>query len=144
MAVVKISKDSEKNPFLPYGGQYGSGLEHEAECEVFQFDMNVEPGQGPGFDKDCKRTTYCLFVFRVKHEDQLVFVRHFEPTGPNTGSRAIKWLKALGAEMTETPDGDYVLDDSGVVGSKCGIVVKEPTQRDGVDYTGRLTDVIGL
>lgn len=141
MAIQRINPKSADSPLLPYGGTYGPGAEHEAECIVHDFEAIAE--KNPPFDKDGDRGPYCKFVFRVKYGDQLVFLHEYQPVGNNSGSRALPWIKALGVSVSD--DGDF--DDSDVIGKKCLLTVDapRPDKRDPARmFNGKVQRVIGV
>jgi hypothetical protein len=142
MAIVRINPESKNRPYLKEGGLYGPGATHPADVVVFDFKAQVEPGEGPGFDRDCKDHDYAQLVFQVKSEEYgQSFARVFEPTEANSGSRLMGWLINLGVDITD--DGEY--DDETVVGQKGVVEVKAPRQdKNGKWWTGDVKDVLGV
>lgn len=139
MAIVRINPKSKEWPYLKVGGKYGPGAEHSAEVTVTEFVPQVEVGDGPGFDRDCEKADYCFFNFQVKSQEfGLSFVRTHQPIDESSGSKALEFISNLGIHVDE--DGNF--DDTGIVGTKCVVEVKEPRQgKDGKWWNG---DVVGV
>lgn len=143
MSIVNIDPKSGNFPYLRQGGKYGAGMENEAEVVVSDLDPNVtEAGKGPGYDKDCERGAYIMFVFRVTEADQVVYLRDYQSTTPNSGSKALRFLESLGVPVDDA--GNF--DTDNVVGKACILEVGPPgvSAKTGNPYSGRLKDVIGV
>lgn len=143
MSIVNIDPQSGAFPYLHNGGKYGPGMENPAEVVVSDFDPNVtEAGKGPGYDRDCERGTYVMFVFKVTETDQVVYVRDYQSTKANTGSKALRFLESLGVPVDDA--GNF--DSDNVVGKECIIEVGPSgvSANTGNPYTGRIKDVIGV
>lgn len=147
MGVVNINPASQKGPYLRQGGWYGPGQSFEADVEVTAFEAQVEPGNGPGYDRDCEKSQYCQFTIKIVEPDQVVYIYHHEPTDANTRSKALKFIAQLGIEIDEK--GNFEVDDDGapIVGTKCALNVLEPRpdkNDETVFYTGRLVDLAAV
>lgn len=143
MSIVNIDPDAGKFPYLRQGGKYGPGMENEAEVVVSDIVPDVsEDGKGPGYDKDCERGPYILFTFKVTEADQVVYLRSYQTTKANTGSKALRFLESLGVPTDDA--GNF--DTDNVVGKECIIEVGPPgvSKTTGNPYSGNIKDVIGL
>ena len=140
MAIVQIDPQAESFPHLPNAGLYGAG-KGGFEVELTGFEHPAEEKM-PAYDKDGERGPYAYFGFVCKGQDGIVFYDHWEPIGPGTGSREVKWLRNIGVEVTENLE----FDTSTVTSRKVIIQVKDPRTdaKTGKVYNGNLVNIIGV
>ena len=142
MSIVNMDPESGKFPHLENGGKYGPGMENEAAVKVSKFVALCEAGtkDAPAYDRDCDKGDYVMFVFQVTEPHQVVYVRHWEQTGANTGSKALQYLENLGVPTDDA--GNF--DDEQVPGCDCILEVGPPSTKNGKTYSGYVKDVIGI
>ena len=150
MAIVQIDPQSGKSPYLKVGGIYGNGQDNEADVEITELIWPCEPGDGPGYDRQCERDDYALWRFRVKHNEfGLMNLREWQSLGPNTGSKNETWLRNLDIQLFENQDEGgnpvFQVDLDAVPGTKCAIRVGDPKKLDdGRVFTGNVYEVISI
>ena len=143
MPMVRINPRASDRPYLRHAGTYGQGQENSCEVELADFDFQVDSGDGPGWDRECKKDNYSKFSFKVKHpEFGLCRLDHFEPHSEGSGSRALKFLANLGVAV-DSATGEF--DDQSVAPRACSITVGDPyIPGDGrANRSGRILNVIG-
>jgi hypothetical protein len=135
MALVNIDPNSGKYAQIRHGG-------NEADCEIVDYVHDVEPGDGPAYDRDCDRGPYCLFVFRVTEPDQVVYHREYQGKKAFTRSKALKWIQNSGCPVDD--EGNF--DDDQLKGLKVALEFAEPTpgKKDPTQRFTKVLDVIGL
>lgn len=132
-------------PALRAAGEYGPGREHEATVEIAEFLPDAskhdnEYRRRPAFDKESKQGPYCYFRFRVISEEfGLVTIDHHESIAPNSGSKALQFVKDAGVEVDE--GGGF--NPQALQGLELGMIrVGEPRHADdGRVFTGRVLEV---
>jgi hypothetical protein len=145
MGIVSFSKNIEQRPILDQAGQYGQGLQHEADVELARFECPAED-RLPAFDRDNERGPYAYFGITVTRPDGTkVFYDHWEEVGEGTGSRLREHLANAGAPISEGED-DFNFDPADVAPRKLGgIEVKDPrSNKEGTRlFSGGLVRIIG-
>ena len=139
---VEFHPDAEKRAFLKQAGKYGPGLQHEADCEITQYEMPAS--ENPRYDTDGKRGPYAYIAIKVKSKEfGLCYAREHIEVGEFAGSRLPRWLNNLGVPNGGPPK--YGHRPADVVGRTCGVEIGDPRKnKDGeLAFTGRLLDVFG-
>ena len=135
---VEINPDAGRFAYLEEAGEYGPGLEFEADVVVAHYEIPAE--EAPPYIKGSKPGDFAFFRFEVRRPGvPAVRLRHWEPIGPFSGSKLGTFLTNLGVEV-EDPDGRCRHDASQVPGLKCGLRVGAPRQ----NFSGRIYDVMGV
>lgn len=123
----QISTDSQNYPYLQKEGKYGAGQPNGGDVTWQGYELCTEEG-GPGYDPDCDRDHYAKFEFFVNHPEYgPINLREWQPLSSNSGSKAIKWLIALGVEYEEV-DGNlqFKFDENKNLNVQCVIDVAKP------------------
>lgn len=143
MPIVEINPNARKYAYLEEGGDYGPGMEHEAEVEVTDYQNPAK--EAPPYIRDSRPEDFAFFRFRVRRPGgPTVGLRHWEPIGEYTGSNLGSILVNLGVPV-EDPDGICRHDTDQVVGRACGLRMGDPRQgADGTWFSGRVFDVMGV
>jgi len=144
MAQVKMNPRAAHRFFLK-SGAYGPGLDHEAECEIMEYQYPAE--ERPGWDQQEKTQIgdFAFLKIRVRTGDGVAQIWHHEPISENSGSRLPGWLVSLGVTLSD--DGNYSHDTDDVVGKSCGVQMGDPRQDkndSGKYYTGNLLQIYGV
>ena len=142
MSIVEIKPGDMKQFTVLEGGQYGSGLQHEADVELTKFQFPATEKNLPGYDKEGKEGPHAYFL-----------VRTVLPNGKDALSRChidnmdkLKLaLAAIGVEVADTPDGGIAFDGDDVAPRKLGgVEVKDAREgKDGVMYNGDVIRFLG-
>ena len=112
--VLEIDPKSKDFAYLPKAGKYGPGTPNPAEVVFYDFRIipqghPPEKGRKPGFDPECKDDSYAHFHFQVKSEQHgIVNLHEFQRTAPNTGSKALDWLRQMGVAVNDK--GQFKVD----------------------------------
>lgn len=144
MAIVNVNPKMDKRRILEQGGQYGQGLQHQADVELTNFESPNEEGKldrMPPFDKDGEEGPYWYLNIKVATPDgKRTFVQEWQR------SRQLRTtLQVIGVPVTDNPDGTFTFDDSQVAPRKLGgIEVEAPRETpDGRRFGGRVKQIIG-
>lgn len=144
MTIARINPSSVARKTLP-GGDYGPGQTFNADVTLTAFELPVEPGKGPGWDRECKEDSYCKFVFKIDSETLGVqVVTDFQPLGDESGSKALTFLRQLGVTVTDSGEFDL---DSVAPRKVAKLTLSEPRPNkriEGAYYTGNVRDVVGI
>jgi hypothetical protein len=143
MAIVNIgASDMKRFTTLP-GGQFGPGLQYDADVELTQFQYPAAEKNLPGYDRSNERGPYGFFLFRITLPDgDSALVRMH--TDNLDKMRAV--LTGAGVEIAVHDDGvGFGFDPDQVAPRKVGgVEIKEPREgNDGNTYTGDVIRVIG-
>jgi len=142
MARVQLHPDAEKRTYLR-AGQYGPNLQHEAECEIVEYQFPAD--EPPRYRPDDPAENWCHLRIRVNSKEfgpAMIF--HHEPISAYSGSRLGQWLAAIGVPVE---GAGFEHDTDQVVGRMVGVEVGDPREdRDekGKWYTGNLLQIIGI
>jgi hypothetical protein len=135
---VEINPDAGRYAYLEEAGEYGPGLEFEADVSVSHYELPAS--EPPPYIKGSKAQDFAFFRFEVRRQGvPAVRLRHWEPIGPFSGSKLGTFLVNLGVDV-EDPEGRVRHDANQVPGRKCGIRVGAPRE----NYSGRIYDVMGV
>jgi hypothetical protein len=144
MAIVELHPDAQKRAYLR-GGQYGPGMNFNADCEVTDYQFPAD--ETPGWDTENKEdpNDWAFIRIRVNSDDfGSCTIFHHEPIAAMTGSKLGQWLAALGVPV----EGETFRHDTDqVVGRKCAVEMGDPREdkhEAGKFYTGRLLQVYGV
>ncbi len=142
MSQMNIHPDSGRFPSIRKGGKYGPGCPNTATCRVVGLRREVNSENAPPYDPTLERGPYIQFTFQVIEPDQTVFHDEWQRTGANSGSKALRWIKALGAPVDE--DGNF--DDENVLAKECILEFKEPAhaRKDTAGAGPKYTKVLGV
>jgi hypothetical protein len=136
MGTFKLDPKAAMRPILPTAGQYGGGL-NNTDVELTRFECPAED-RLPAYDPEGTEGPYAYFGFQATGDHGLIFLDHWEPIGPGTGSRVERWLEQIGVTIV-----DHEFDPSEVAGRKVVVEVNDPrTAKDGRVYTGNLKNVV--
>jgi len=168
MSLYDYDPESEKRPYLPVAGRYGTGQPNGGDVKWTDFIPSCREAAvksetpdfeaGPGYDRKCERDDYARFQFQVQHPVHgLVNIFDWQPLRAHSGSKLLPILRALKVPMEDTtgPDGkprqrlhfetvEKILANGGV---PCVVEIGEPSQSKKdktVHYTGNLIAVFGL
>jgi hypothetical protein len=144
MAIVDISPQEAQRPYLQ-GGEFGPGLTHEADVEVWQFEY-------PATERPCPYGKEKLWVAENPENNRHAYLgisvtlpngeRHFLDKWVR-GSALKRTLLQCGVNVTAKQGGGFQFDDSAVNGMKLGgIVLSDPTERDGEMRTGFINSIL--
>jgi len=144
VALVQLHPDAGKRFFLR-AGRYGPGMDHEAECEILDYQYPAE--DRPGWDQQEKTDIgdFAFLKIRVRTDEGIETISNHVNIKPNSGSPLPGWLVALG--VTVEDDETCQHDTDALIGLKCAVEVGDPRadkQKEGVFYTGYLNQVYGV
>jgi hypothetical protein len=114
-----VNPRNEPAPYIEEAGTYGSGLAHEADVELIEFEAPDENGKlerMPAYDREGKNNVYFRFNFKlVLANGQTRFLTHWAT--PRTLRQC---LVDCGVEVTDNPDGDFDFEAGSVAPTKIG------------------------
>ncbi len=133
--ITQITDEEAQRPFLPQG-DYGSGLNNDADVELARFEYPAQERPCP-WDKD---GTYAYFGFTVVTPDGN---KHY-PDAWVQPSSLKKFLLALGVEVSPNPTGPgFTFDDGSVAPRKVtGVRLGKPREYQGEMRTGTVRTVL--
>lgn len=135
--VISIDPTSSDYPYLKEGGEYGPNMQHEADCEIIEY-QNPALEDKKIFGVMTSKNDFAHLEIAVRSSEfGSVRLFHDEVITSNSGSNLRTWFTRLDID----PDSHTVND---VIGAKCAVVVKDPRQWEGKWYSGNLKDVLGI
>ncbi len=143
MALVSMDPSASNWPYLT-AGKYGPGMDHEAECEITEYEFPAL--EAPRFAPEDPPESWAKMRIKVRVEGGISTVLFVDiPIGPNSGSRLGDWLTALGINVSD--DGTFAHDPDHLPGTKCAVEVGDP-RKDKNDpkkfYTGNVRGLFGV
>jgi len=151
MAIVRVKPTNDPTPYIRDGGQYGPGLQHEADVELLEFESpKAESGPDmldrmPAFDREgTKGDLYYRFNFQIVTDNG---AKYFVTEWVTSTRKLEKWLQALGVPVAKDDEGYLQFDDQDVAPRKVGGIDIKPPRQDKNDpdrfYTGGIRQLIG-
>ncbi len=138
MPIVNVNPEDMKKPVEAIdGGQYGPGMQNDAELKLIDFEFPATGKNLPGYDKDGKEGPHAYFsvqinlangatAFARKHVDVMEYLAND--------------LTALGVNVMNNGDAGISFNDEEVVGSPIGGIELKDKRPDKNDkdkwYTG--------
>lgn len=143
MAIVDISPSEAQRPYLQ-AGEYGPGLEHEADTDIWVFEY-------PATERPCPFNKEKAWVAEdpTNHRHAFVGIRIVTQNGDRffvdkwiRGAGLKKFLLQAGVPITDKPGGGFQFNDDDVVRKLAGVVMSEPSEYQGEMRNGFVNSVL--
>jgi hypothetical protein len=145
MGIVNIDPRVLERPVLAEG-QYGQGLQHEADVELTGFEFPAVENL-PAYDPVGARGPYAYFGFKVvKADGKTLWPEEWVEIGEGSGRKIQDFLSAAGVDLTDDGKGGFNFDNTSVAPRKVnGIQMAAPraSKTTGTMFNGKVMAIIG-